>query len=341
MNFPKSYKILKTNSFVLDDYSIVPIRYKDRMNIMKWRNEQMYHLRQSQPLTKQSQEDYFRSTVLALFNQDEPDQLLFSYLKKGDCIGYGGLVHISKEYSSAEVSFIMKTELETNEFEKHWTNFIKLISILAFQELKLKKIFTYAYDLRPHLYSILENNRFELKSRLKDQIEIEGKQVDVLIHERLNPSYLLKLRVVSKDDVSMIYDWSNDSLVRSQSFNQEPILFKNHKEWFENKLNNKDSLLIVNEFQNVPAGLVRFDVQKDHAIIGILISQNFRGKGLATEMLIKSSQFYFNEFDKPIWAFIRETNRASIRSFERAGYLFSHNQIFNQIPTLVYKLVKI
>lgn len=311
------------------------------MSIMKWRNEQMYHLRQNQRLTKQSQENYFRNTVMALFSQLEPDQLLFSYLEKGVCIGYGGLVHINRENSSAEVSFIMKTELETNEFEKHWTNFIKLITILAFNELRLKKIFTFAYDIRPHLYSVLEKNRFELKSRLKDQIEIEGEPVDVLIHERKNPFYLINLRGCSMDDVSMIYRWSNDSLVRSQSFNQEPILLENHKVWLENKLNDKDSLLIINEFENVPAGLIRFDIKKEHTIVGILISQEFRGKGLATEMLIKTCQYYFSKFDKPIWAFIKETNKASIKSFERAGYLFLRNQIINDIPSLVYKLEKI
>ena len=332
---------MNQNEFSKDNYKIVPLRFEDRIEIMKWRNEQIYHLRQAEPLTEESQDNYFRTTVASLFEQENPSQILFSYLKDDVCIGYGGLVHINWIDRHAEISFIMKTELEIYEFEKHWTNFIRLITILAFEDLKLKRIFTYAFDIRPMLYSILEKNRFQLKSRLKNQIEIEGKEVDVLIHERKNPFYLIQPRVITNDDVSMIYEWSNDTLVRIQSFNQEPILFKNHKNWFEDKLNNKDSLLIINEFENVPAGFIKFDIEKEYSTIGILISQDFRGKGLAKDMLIKSSEFYFHKFDKPIWAFIKETNKVSIKSFEQAGYLFSHNQIINQIPSLVYKLDKI
>ena len=35
-------------------FSIVPIRMEDRYDIMKWRNEQIYHLRQNKPLPKRS-----------------------------------------------------------------------------------------------------------------------------------------------------------------------------------------------------------------------------------------------------------------------------------------------
>ena len=40
------YKILEQNVFEKDKYKLVPIRHKDRYDIMKWRNEQLFHLRQ-------------------------------------------------------------------------------------------------------------------------------------------------------------------------------------------------------------------------------------------------------------------------------------------------------
>lgn len=328
---------MNQNEFKKDNYKIVPLRYEDRVDIMQWRNEQMYHLRQADPLTKESQENYFKNTVASLFESEKPEQLLFSYLKDDVCIGYGGLVHISVLEECAEVSFIMETTLEKNEFELHWSNFLKLIGRVAFQELKLKKVFTYAYNLRPHLYAVLEKNKFSLKSTLKNEIKIEGREIDVLIHERINPYYLLQIREGNIEDVQLIYNWSNDPVVRSQSFNEEPIVFENHKKWFEGKLKNKYSLLLIVEFEGKPAGLIRFEVVKEQATIGILIGQDFRGKGLASDMLIKSSQFYFSKFDKPIWAYIKESNFASIRSFSIAGYEFSHNTVVNETPTLVYK----
>ena len=58
MIFPAVYNCLSQNEFVYEKYKLVPIRYEDRISIMKWRNEQMYHLRQDKPLTEKSQEGF-------------------------------------------------------------------------------------------------------------------------------------------------------------------------------------------------------------------------------------------------------------------------------------------
>ena len=115
----KKYKVLKKNIFSNSEFKIVPIRFEDRIHIMNWRNEQMYHLRQDKPLTEKSQEDYFNESVARLFDQEKPNQILFSYLKNDQCIGYGGLVHINWVERTAEVSLIMKTSLERDEFDLH------------------------------------------------------------------------------------------------------------------------------------------------------------------------------------------------------------------------------
>ena len=88
MIFPAAYSCLSQNEFVIKDYKLVPIRYEDRFAIMKWRNEQMYHLRQDKPLTEKSQDNYFNEIVAKLFDQEKPNQILFSYTKNGRCIGY-------------------------------------------------------------------------------------------------------------------------------------------------------------------------------------------------------------------------------------------------------------
>ena len=186
MQFPKAYKALKTNTFAIEEYSIVPIRFEDRYEIMKWRNEQMYHLRQAVPLTKENQDFYFENIVAQLFDQEKPNQILFSYLKNGECIGYGGLVHINWIDKNAEISFIMDTKLEDDEFEMHWGIYLDLIEKVAFKELFLHKISTYAFDLRPQLYDIFEKKMYFKEADLKEQSFFNQNYIDVIIHAKLN-----------------------------------------------------------------------------------------------------------------------------------------------------------
>ena len=90
-----SYKALNKQIFFSENYSIIPIRYEDRFSIMKWRNDQIYHLRQNISLTEENQEKYFTEVIPLLFKIKKPEQLLFSFLENDICIGYGGLVRIN------------------------------------------------------------------------------------------------------------------------------------------------------------------------------------------------------------------------------------------------------
>ncbi len=180
-----NYKALSKNTFSTDKYKIVPIRLEDRYDIMKWRNEQMYHLRQDKPLTKESQDNYFTNVVSKLFDEEKPNQLLFSFLKNEELIGYGGLVHINWIHKNAEISFIMNTQLEKISFEVNWKYFLELIEKVAFNELKFHKIFTYAFDLRPQLYPIFEKREFQKDAILREHINLNGQFIDVVIHSKI------------------------------------------------------------------------------------------------------------------------------------------------------------
>jgi hypothetical protein len=176
----KIYKCLNTQEFVLGEYKIVPIRLEDRYDIMKWRNEQIYHLRQSKILTIEDQDLYFDNEIKKMFEQENPNQILFSFLENENCIGYGGLVHLDWKKKSGEISFLISTELESNFFEKFWRIFLQMIEQVAFNILKFYKIYTYAYDLRPRLYLCLENANYKL-----DRI-IEEPNNRIIIHSKYN-----------------------------------------------------------------------------------------------------------------------------------------------------------
>ena len=163
-----TYKCLSINKFESNGFHIEPLRDIDKYDILEIRNQQLYHLRQPEPLTKEQQDNYFVKVVALLFDQEKPNQLLFSFFENNEFVGYGGLVHINWIDKIAEISFVIKTDLEKNNFSKYWSNYISLIEKIAFSELNFHKIFTYAFDLRPHLYAILEKNGFTEEARLKE-----------------------------------------------------------------------------------------------------------------------------------------------------------------------------
>ena len=335
MIFPDSYKVLNKNKFCVRDYCIVPIRYRDRFNIMKWRNEQIYHLRQAEPLTEEMQNNYFNNVVSTLYEQEEPSQLLFSYLEKEKCIGYGGLVHINWIDRNAEISFIMDTQLEKEEFEKHWGFFLDLLQQVAFGELKLHKIYTYAFDLRPHLYKAVEAKGFFKDAVIKEHCLFDGTYKDVVIHSKINHHILLR-RVMLKDE-KCIFDWANDSVTRDNSFSSNIISYNEHKIWFEHKLRSENSKLYIFEVNGIPASFLRFDKEGEKTVIGINISPNFRGKKLAPLFLKMSCEKYFEEANEQnIFAYIKKENIASIKSFERAGFKYRKELEINKTLAVEY-----
>lgn len=331
------YKCLSENILTNMSFSIVPIRYEDRFLIMKWRNEQIYHLRQSKPLTKEDQENYFTNIIPKLFEQENPGQILFSYLENSKCIGYGGLVHINWPDKNAEISFIMDSSLENKEFHKHWANFLELIENVAFRELELHKIFTYAFDLRPHLYETIEAKGYIREAELIDHCYFGREFRKVVIHSKIK--WNIKLRKITKDDKMLVFDWANDELTRKNSFNVDPIDFDVHSRWFDDKIE-KNAQYFIGEVDNRAIGLVRFDEVGSEAVIGILIDENFRGKGMSSEFLVNACFSYQQNGEKLIVAKIRKSNVASIKAFNKAGFKYDSDFCIDDIESVKYKFIK-
>lgn len=182
----RTYKCIRQHTFSDGRFSLSPIRDEDKYTILRIRNEQMYHLRQNRPLTEADQERYFREVVDALFEVEKPTQLLFSFFDNGQFMGYGGLVHIDWNNHHAEISFVMKTELEATHFETYWCAYLNLLEQIAFGETGLHKIYTYAYDLRPHLYVALEKSGFRKEAVLTDHCFFDGAFRNVVIHSKIS-----------------------------------------------------------------------------------------------------------------------------------------------------------
>lgn len=178
------YKVLNKQVFTSGNYTLVPIRFEDRYDIMQWRNEQIYHLRQDKPLTKEIQDAYFENVVAKLFEQDQPNQILFSFLENGNSIGYGGLVHIDWISHNAEISFLLNTTLiDPNSYRLKFMMYLELINQVSIS-IRLHKIYTYGYDYIDYRFEPLYKSGYELEAFLHEHVLFDGELVPVRIYSK-------------------------------------------------------------------------------------------------------------------------------------------------------------
>ena len=152
--------------------------------------------------------------------------------------------------------------------------------------------------------------------------------------------YNLAIRRALPGDVKLLYKWSNDSVVRSQSFNSDEISFETHCKWFERKLKDEQALIYIVEADAIPAALVRFDMTEKGTVIGIAVSEDYRGKRLGANAIKIGLKEYFIRHDLTVFASIKKDNIASIKSFQKAGFVFLKDEVINGIESKVYQIEK-
>ncbi len=119
-----------------------------------------------------------------------------------------------------------------------------------------------------------------------------------------------------------LFQWANDPEVRKHSFNPAPIPLEMHQRWFSSKLNNPDCLIYLATVNTAPAGMIRYDIKEDQAIISYLLDKNFRGKGLGSLILTAGTVQLLKH--RPdicrVIGHVQVTNIASSISFRKAGF---------------------
>jgi RimJ/RimL family protein N-acetyltransferase len=147
----------------------------------------------------------------------------------------------------------------------------------------------------------------------------------------------------SISDIGLYYKWTNDPMVRKNSFNQEIIPYNEHVKWFTKKLESNDCCLyLFLTIDNIPVGQVRIDKDDNENIIGLSIDEQFRGMSLGTKMIEMACVSYSKEHnEETIVAYIKETNISSYKIFKKAGFndaskiLYSDNVVFRLIRQLI------
>lgn len=147
-------------------------------------------------------------------------------------------------------------------------------------------------------------------------------------------------RLAGENDMNQVFEWANDPVSRANSYFSESIPLETHQRWFTNKLKDPKCLLFIAEAETEAAGMVRYETGTEYTTVGILVDKEFRGRGMASRMLVDTAVSYFERTDLPIHAFIKTTNLASVKTFQKAGYRFLKEEIIHGAPSFVYQLKK-
>jgi RimJ/RimL family protein N-acetyltransferase len=289
---------------------------------MKWRNEQIYHLRQARPLTEDDQQHYFDNVVSKLYDNPKPDQILFSYLEKGVCIGYGGLVHINWIDRNGEISFIMDTQLEAEHFAEHWSNYLTMLKAVAFDDLGLHKIYTYAFDLRPHLYTMLEANGYKREATLKEHCLFNGEYKDVVLHSLWNDRYeVINYVDCTKEQNLDILALRNRDDVRSWMVNPEVILEENHFRFVESLKGNPNRLYYAVYKNGVLLGTYNLTNEGEGVWErGIIANPSTQGTGQTEKWERQILNSLSKEGISTVTAKVKQDNLRSIRYHIKLGF---------------------
>jgi spore coat polysaccharide biosynthesis predicted glycosyltransferase SpsG/RimJ/RimL family protein N-acetyltransferase len=140
------------------------------------------------------------------------------------------------------------------------------------------------------------------------------------------PTPPLRVRPASGADAAELLEWRNDPQTRASSRMQDQISWAEHSAWLARVLALPDRhLLVVEDHAAQPVGSVRWDGSSaDRAAweVSIVLAPHARGRGWGGEVL-RSGTAELAEAEpeaRVLVAHVHESNAASVRLFEEAGY---------------------
>ncbi len=183
----KIYESWSRQSMNRDNYTLSAIQVDQIENIRLWRNAQKDVLRQSQDITRQEQKIYFATQIWPDLSSSHPKNILLGLKEKSVLIGYGGLVHIAWQNKCAEVSFLLNPTLAQSRdlYPKIFESFLWMLEKIAFQDLKLNRLFTETYSNRLSHILALEKCGFIQEGIMREHVLIDNDFHDSIIHGKI------------------------------------------------------------------------------------------------------------------------------------------------------------
>ncbi|HYC48260.1 MAG TPA: UDP-2,4-diacetamido-2,4,6-trideoxy-beta-L-altropyranose hydrolase [Burkholderiales bacterium] len=132
----------------------------------------------------------------------------------------------------------------------------------------------------------------------------------------------IELRRATAADCDAIHAWRNAEETRRHSGDARPIALDEHRRWFARVLQDAQVALLVGEHAGSAAGVLRYDVAGEEAVVSIYMVPGRHGQGLGTALLRAGAQWLRRHHPavRRIRAEIRRDNTASLEAFANAGF---------------------
>jgi UDP-2,4-diacetamido-2,4,6-trideoxy-beta-L-altropyranose hydrolase len=133
----------------------------------------------------------------------------------------------------------------------------------------------------------------------------------------------IQLDKVTERDARILWEWANDPATRENSFDSAPIPWQIHECWHQAKLRDPACTFLMASTQELgKIGVVRFDQRDSEATISVSLAPSARGKGYGSKVIQSACQRFLIEAPsvEAVHAWIKPTNQASIRAFERVHF---------------------
>lgn len=130
---------------------------------------------------------------------------------------------------------------------------------------------------------------------------------------------IFKLVIATEKDCDLLFQWINDKNVRLNSFKTELIKYKEHKRWFQKKIQSEDTKIYILKVNSKNVGVIRLEkIEDDSYLINYSIAKEYRKRGYGTELLRLIKQKYNDDL---LIGKVKKKNIFSIKAFIKAGYV--------------------
>ncbi len=178
---------------------------------------------------------------------------------------------------------------------------------------------------RESIESLVINNSAREQQLTNQRCLIDGKSPLRIARAFLEIQRKANCRPAMEEDAKQIFEWANDPGVRANSFQSDIIPWENHLAWYHRALNSEQIIFLMYEVNHLPAAQIRLTKEGYTATISYSVDSAFRGKGLGTWLLQHIALHVRLEYPgiEILQGWVKTSNTASIRAFQRAGFILS------------------